>query len=108
MDMKNLEKAVRSISKRNDPKPYREGIRDGEDEVMQQTFTFGYYDGNSGVEMTFDSYEEAEKEAEYKWDRLTPKEKIKYTDPDTGAYFAIFEGGNSIDDCIIVRDFAEE
>lgn len=35
MDTKDLEKVVRSISKRKGPVWYREGVRDGEKEVMQ-------------------------------------------------------------------------
>ena len=70
-------------------------------------FTFGYFNGNSGRELTFDTKAEAMIEADTKWNGLTRAEKAKYTDPTTGAYFAVFEGGNSFDDCRIVEDWAD-
>lgn len=69
-------------------------------------FTFGYYNGNSGRELTFDTKAEAMIEADVKWNRLTRAEKMKYTDPTTGAYFAVFEG-STVDDCRIVEDWAD-
>lgn len=70
-------------------------------------YTFGYYNGNTGREMVFDTKAEAMIEADTKWNRLTRAEKMKYTDPTTGAYFAVFEGGNGTDDCRIVEDWAD-
>lgn len=70
-------------------------------------FTFGYFNGNSGREMVFDTKAEAMIEADVKWNRLTRAEKARYTDPTTGAYFAVFEGGNSTDDCRVVEDWAD-
>ena len=70
-------------------------------------FTFGYHNGNTGRELTFDNGAEALLEADAKWHRLTRAEKLKYTDPTTGAYFAVFEGGNNIDDCRVVEDWAD-
>ena len=69
-------------------------------------YTFGYYNGNSGRELTFDSKAEAMIEADVKWNRLTRAEKMKYTDPTTGAYFAVFEG-STVDDCRVVEDWAD-
>lgn len=71
-------------------------------------FTFGYYDGNVGNEIAFDTYEEALAEARMYWNHLTHKEKKRTTDGKEGAYFCVFEGGNDIDNCKVVKDFAEE
>lgn len=70
-------------------------------------FTFGYFNGNAGREITFDTKAEALLEAESRWSHLTEQEKKRYTEAGTGAYFAVFEGGNCVDDCIVVEDFAE-
>ena len=69
-------------------------------------YTFGYYNGNAGRELTFNTKAEAMIEADVKWNRLTRAEKMKYTDPTTGAYFAVFEG-STVDDCRIVEDWAD-
>lgn len=66
-------------------------------------FTLEYFDGNSGIQMCFHSLDEAMEEAEYKWSRLTAREKQRYTDPCAGACFMVTDA-----DGLVVRDFADE
>lgn len=70
-------------------------------------YTFGYFNGNAGREVVFDSFWDAKAVAEEKWNHLTEKEKKKYTATEDGAYFAIFRGGNGCDDCEVLFDFAD-
>jgi len=66
------------------------------------TYTFTYYDGNTGNEIEFETFNEAMYAAVYKWDRLTRTERKAYTDCDKGGLFMVFDDNG---DC--VADFSE-
>ena len=66
------------------------------------TYTFGYYNGNVGNEETFETFNEAMRFADYKWNHLTPTERKAYTDCDKGGFFMIFDDAG-----FAVVDFSE-
>lgn len=71
-------------------------------------FTLAYYDGRSGMQMSYKTFSEAKRAGDAKWTHLTDAEKERYTEFETGAFFAIFEGCRTQIDGEIAYDYAEE
>lgn len=74
---------------------------------LRWPYSFVQFNGNCGSEQGFSTLKEAEDAAEVKWDHLTDRERMAYSEP--GNYFLVIEGEISEDGEIgeVIRDFTE-
>ena len=72
------------------------------------SYTVCIYNGNTGRETTYDTIDEAKRDADSVWTHLTPKEKIKYTNRTAGACFCITENDENDIAVGTAYDYADE
>ena len=91
--------------------PFFEGWEDGAGHVVGSAkatcYRWEYFDGNTGITHDYDTIEEAVKIAWDYWQHLTPRERIRYTDPKEGAIYSVFKDTDGEGELHTVLDFAE-
>lgn len=72
------------------------------------TYTLCTYNGNTGREDTYETFEDAKREGDDAWSHLTPEEKRRWTDGDAGACFYISRNNEQDIQVGIAYDYADE